>query len=230
VKLGQAGRAPARLQPDAASSKFCLVAPRRKAEETRRRILDVAREVFFEDGFAAANLDEVARRANVAKGTVYRYFESKADLYVAVLARNADFFVQRMRSTVTPGLSAEEQIRAIGTFYFKHYSENRAYFRIFWAVENQRLLGSVPDQAVRHVTDVWKQCLEILATVIERGVAEGAFRPCDPWEMANILWIVANGIIQSDLDRERAELRGADLERVFADAVELVIRGLRAAD
>ncbi len=59
----------------------------RKAQ-SRRRILESARDVFFRDGFMAANLDEVAERAGVAKGTLYRYFDSKADLYVAVLAEN----------------------------------------------------------------------------------------------------------------------------------------------
>ena len=57
-----------------------------KKAESRRRILESAREIFFRDGFMSANLDEVAEKAGVAKGTLYRYFESKADLYVAVLA------------------------------------------------------------------------------------------------------------------------------------------------
>ena len=57
-----------------------------KKAQARRRILDAARAVFFQDGFVATNLDKVADQAGVAKGTLYRYFESKADLYVAVLA------------------------------------------------------------------------------------------------------------------------------------------------
>lgn len=200
--------------------------PGGKAETTRRRVLDAARVVFFEAGFVEANLDDVARRARVAKGTLYRYFQSKADLYVAVLTRNAEAFVERMGAAVDPELAAPDQLRQIGAFYFRHYTGNADYFRIFWVVENHRLLGGVPEEAVRYVSDVWKRCLEILADSIERGVKEGSFRACDPWEMANILWMVANGVIQSDLDPERAELRGRDLERVFTDAVELVIRGL----
>jgi AcrR family transcriptional regulator len=201
--------------------------PKKKRDETRRRVLDAARDVFFEVGFADANLDEVAERAGVAKGTLYRYFESKADLYVAVLARNADLFVERMRATIDPTLSAEDQIRATGLFYFRHYDAHRDYFRIFWALENQRLLGDVDEKAVQHVITVWRQCLEILAGEIERGVKEGVFAPCDPWEVANLLWIVGNGVIQSDLDPERARLRDRDLEQVFRDAVELLLRGLR---
>jgi AcrR family transcriptional regulator len=198
-----------------------------RAQESRRKILEAGREIFFRDGFEAANLDEVAQRAGVAKGTIYRHFESKAELYVAVLAQNADLFVERMRQTVDPTLPADEQIRRTGFFYFKHYTENREYFRIFWALENQRLIGELPDALVRTVTDVWKRCLRILADEIDQGIKQGVFLPCDPWEMANIFWVVGNGVIQTDEDPERRALRGKPIERVFEDAMELVIRGLR---
>ena len=87
-----------------------------RAQESRRRILESARQIFFRDGFEAANLDDVALSAGLAKGTIYRHFESKAELYVAVLARNADAFVERMRQTLDPSLSAEEQIWRTGFF------------------------------------------------------------------------------------------------------------------
>jgi AcrR family transcriptional regulator len=51
-------------------------AERREARkaQSRNRILDAAREIFFRDGFMDANLDDVAKGAGVAKGTLYRYF------------------------------------------------------------------------------------------------------------------------------------------------------------
>jgi AcrR family transcriptional regulator len=201
---------------------------RTKSEESRRRILDAAREVFFNAGFEAANLDEVAGLAGVAKGTIYRYFESKAELYVAVLARNADAFAERMRQTLDPSLKPEEQVRKTASFYFRHYSENREYFRIFWALENQRLIGGVQPELVDAVTDVWKRCLQILADEIQRGVDGGVFRRCDAWEMANLFWIVGNGIIETDLDPARRSLRARSLERVFEDSLDLLLRGLSA--
>ncbi len=199
-----------------------------RAQESRRKILESAREIFFRDGFEAANLDEVAQSAGIAKGTIYRHFESKAELYVAVLSHNADVFVERMRQTVDPSLDSVDQIRRTGNFYFKHYTENREYFRIFWALENQRSIGELPDVLVRYVTDVWKRCLRVLADQIERGVREKAFLPCDAWEMANIFWIIGNGVIQTDADPERRALRGKPIEQVFEDAFEVFIRGLRA--
>ena len=199
-----------------------------KREASRQRILDSARQVFFREGFESANLDEVAQRAGVAKGTIYRYFESKAELYVAVLAHNADAFVERMQHTIDASLSPEEQIRRLGLFYFKHYCENREYFRIFWALENQSLIGGLPEALVHAVTEVWTRCLQILADQISRGVREGSFRADDPWEVANIFWIVANGLIQTEEYPERRDLRRQDLERVFDRAMDLLIAGLTA--
>ena len=60
----------------------------------------------------AANLDDVAQIAGVAKGTLYRYFESKADLYVAVLSHNGRVFQDRMReSAAGPGARLRGRLR-----------------------------------------------------------------------------------------------------------------------
>jgi AcrR family transcriptional regulator len=188
--------------------------------------MEAARLVFFRDGFAAANLDEVAERAEVAKGTLYRYFESKAELYVAVLTHNGRVFEEKLRATVSPRLEPTEQIRRTARFYFNHWTQNPEYFAIFWALENQELIGELPEGVVEEVTKLWEACLRILADVIARGVKEGAFAPCDPWEVANVLWTLANGLLQTDNVATRKRLRRRRLDRVFEHAIELVLRGL----
>jgi AcrR family transcriptional regulator len=202
--------------------------PRRseRRAQQRQRILDAARAVFFQDGFMAANLDEVAQRAGVAKGTLYRYFENKAELYVAVLSANGDAFERKMRETLEPGLSPAEQVRRMSRFYVEHWTAHREYFQIFWALENEPVIGELPDPVVARVTALWEQCLRLLADVLSRGVREGAFAPHDSWEVANILWTLANGLIQGESAPAARGLRRNALERVFQDAVELVLRGL----
>ena len=197
-------------------------------DQARRRILEAARSHFLDAGFVAANLDDVAQSAGVAKGTIYRYFENKAELYVEVLVWNADAFVERMRQTLDPGLSPEEQILETGRFYVRHYAEHPEYFRIFWAVENQRMIGELPEPLLEVVWDIWKSCLAIAVEVIEQGVKSGAFRPCDPWQNASLLWVLANGLIQSESDPTRRELRHATLEEQIEHAFGLVVRGMRA--
>lgn len=202
--------------------------PRRgeKRALQRQRILDSARGVFFRDGFMAANLDEVASGAGVAKGTLYRYFENKAELYVAVLSANGDAFERKMRETIEPSLPPAEQVRRMSRFYIEHWTAHREYFQIFWALENEPVIGELPDAVVAKVTALWEQCLVLLAGVLERGAREGAFAAHDSWEVANILWTLANGLIQREQAQAPRSLRRNTLEQVFEDAVELVLRGL----
>src|SRR3954462_1610964 len=58
---------------------------RRRSEARPGEIVHAALDVFVEKGFAAARMDEIARRAGVTKGTVYLYFPSKEDLFRAVV-------------------------------------------------------------------------------------------------------------------------------------------------
>lgn len=203
--------------------------PARREEKkaiSRRRILEAAREIFFRAGFMAANLDDVAQRAGVAKGTLYRYFESKAELYVAVLGADSAVFEKKMRDTIDLSLTASDQIRATGLFYFQHWTRNREYFQIFWAIENQSIIGELPSEVLAEVTKLWQQCLDVLASSIERGVASGEFRPCDPWEVANILWTTSNGLLQREaIDAHRTLMRKG-IDEIFKDSLELIIRGL----
>jgi AcrR family transcriptional regulator len=203
------------------------VTPKR-SERSRKKILDSARAVFFEEGFEHANLDEVARRAGLAKGTIYRHFDSKAELYVEVLVQNADTFLERMRRVVEPRDGAEDQIRRLARFYFDHYSSQLEYFRIFWAIDNQRLIGELPPNLVAQVTEVWKRALGLLAEVIERGIAARELLPCDPWLMANVVWVGANAVIQTLEVPARRDLWERDVAKVYSETIELYLRGLRA--
>ncbi len=197
-----------------------------KKAESRRRILDAAREVFFRDGFMRANLDEMAEKAGVAKGTLYRYFESKADLYVAVLADNLELFLQRMEEAAKPRDSTLERVRAIGRFYFSHWLEHPDYFQIFWAIDNESVIGDLPREVIEKIASFWESNLNVLHSVLEEGVESGEFVPCDTWEIANVLWSIANSLIESDSTKARRQIRRRPLEPLYTHAIDTVIRGI----
>jgi len=174
----------------------------------------------------AANLDAVAERAGVAKGTLYRYFENKGELYVAVLAESGAIFEQKLRATLEPSLDPPAQLRRTARFYFDHYVHNRDYFQIFWAIENPSVVGEIPVAVLEQVAGLWESCVALVAGIVERGVASGHFAPCDPWEVANVLWTLANGLIQTETSSTRRRLRRRGLDEVFDDAIEIVLRGI----
>jgi len=61
-----------------------------RSELRRRAMLEVAREVFLDKGYAAASMSEIAARVGGSKGTLYNYFSSKEELFAAVMAHSCE--------------------------------------------------------------------------------------------------------------------------------------------
>ena len=83
---------------------------RADAARNRARVLEVAYKTFAAEGLAVP-IDEIARRAGVGAGTVYRHFPAKEDLYRAVIA-------ERIRAVVNEGRALLDSDPAAGLFSF----------------------------------------------------------------------------------------------------------------
>ena len=197
-----------------------------KKAESRKRILEAARDVFFRDGFMSANLDEMAEKAGVAKGTLYRYFESKADLYVAVLTNNYEIFLEQMVEAGKQGETGAERVRSIARWYFDHWMNHPDYFQIFWAVDNESVIGELPKDVLEKISEFWERNLNVIHDALVYGVERGEFVECDTWEVATMLWSVADSLIESDNTRARRQIRRRPLEPLFMHAVDVILRGI----
>jgi AcrR family transcriptional regulator len=195
--------------------------------EIRNRILQAAREIFFRDGFMEASLDEIATRADLGKGTLYRHFESKAELYVAVLAANGAVFEERMRGVIDEDAHALEQLRAVGDFYRRYWSERPENFGIFWAVSSQTFIGELSRPLLEEVRSIWERPLRMLEGIIEAGVRRGELRSCDPWVTAHVIWRAGNGAIEALVTPKRARVLDCSPEAIWRDTLDLVIAGMR---
>lgn len=84
------------------------------AVQRRQAILDAALEIFAEDGFAAARLDDVAEKAGVAKGTIYLSFKDKEDLFEQLLISAVAPVLDRMEAlTGEPELSLDRLLQGL---------------------------------------------------------------------------------------------------------------------
>jgi AcrR family transcriptional regulator len=83
--------------------------PRLDRDARRERILDVAQEVFLEEGFANASMSTIAARLGGSKGTLYNYFKSKDDLFAAYVERRC-LWQRDEVFAVEPGESPEAAV------------------------------------------------------------------------------------------------------------------------
>lgn len=80
-------------------------------ERKRQRILKEAAELFLQYGYRRASVDEIARNAGVAKGTVYLYFKTKVDLLMHAIALEKKRYFKEIRPIFSPKLSPRDRAR-----------------------------------------------------------------------------------------------------------------------
>jgi AcrR family transcriptional regulator len=189
-----------------------------------RKILAAAFEEFAKNGYAAARLDNVAKRANVAKGTIYLYFKSKNCLFRAVVQslihpRSEGF----ASSLYNFSGSASELLQELISRQYAQVVMNRkarAVLRLLIAES-----GKFPQLSDIYLREVIEPGVAAMRLVIEKGVASGEFRETKmaafpqilaaPAVMA-VVWILVLG--------HQAPL---NLDAYRAAHLELVHSGLR---
>jgi AcrR family transcriptional regulator len=88
-----------------------------KTEETRRKLLRSARKVFARDGFEAARLEDIAKEAGHTRGAFYAHFESKEDLFFALLEQQAFEHHRQIQRLLSPISGQEEKLRVLREYY-----------------------------------------------------------------------------------------------------------------
>lgn len=147
---------------------------RRKAERPAE-ILDAAFEEFVEHGYAAARLEDVAKRAGVTKGTIYFYFETKERVFDEMIRHvSGSLFPQLDGVAAKPQGSYAERLRALIVFVYGRIADDRI------ARETLRFLISegarFPDLVDRHYEEFMRPVIDQFHALIAAGVAAGEFR------------------------------------------------------
>ena len=196
----------------------------RRSEDRPGEICAAALEVFAEKGFAAAKLDEIARRAGVSKGTLYLYFQDKADLFRAVI-----------RDTVAPRVAA---VRELADKVELPFAQIVPLFLANFAEMAKRLpVGAVakivigesrnfPDLAKIWHDQVASGALSALEGLIKRAQNRGEVRPGDARLMAfSLMGPMLMGVLWK-ATLEPAGGQPLDLAKLAAQHGETVLAGM----
>lgn len=203
-----------------------LDTPRRRAPEARpTQILDAAFHEFGERGLAGARLDDIAKRAQVAKGTIYLYFPNKEALFREMVHATIVSALVEAEASLA-GLAsetAEAQLRRLGQGWWTFLRTERVQaLQRLVALE----LGQFPDLMQFYADEVIARGRRLVSGIIARGVERGEFREVDPQlasRMFSSIWMSHSTWCAR---REFFKTLGSD-EQVLDDMLEFYLYALR---
>ena len=96
----------------------------------RAQLLEVALEVFVEQGYHSASMDEIAERAGVSKPVLYQHFPGKLDLYLALLETSCDTVIEGVRTALASTSDNHKRVRATMELWYDYVADQGAAFRL----------------------------------------------------------------------------------------------------
>ncbi|HEX3701632.1 MAG TPA: TetR/AcrR family transcriptional regulator [Phenylobacterium sp.] len=196
--------------------------PRLDRDARREAILDVAEEVFVEQGFAAASMSEIAARLGGSKGTLYNYFRSKDELFEAYVLRRCVLNLDDIYVVRAEGEHIGEVLMRLG----------RAYLGRVLSDDNLRHFRLIIAEAERN-PEIGRAFYEAgplkgsgrLAEHIGKWAAEGKLKVADPQRAADqFLGLCQNRYFKQRLCNYVPELTTAQVETEVAAAVATFLR------
>jgi AcrR family transcriptional regulator len=206
---------------------------RRAQERARRReeILQAARAAFAQTGFRQTTVDAVAERAEVGKGTIYLYFESKeairAELVLAALAELTDRL--KAASESCSMLQPEQRLQAMANAYLEFAQNSPDYFRLLNAYDHGDFEQGVTAARRERLLEASNRALDLVTQSIADGMALGLFVQADARKLAGVLWAALNGALALLAHPiRRTMIASTDRAGLCQATVELFLHGMAA--
>ncbi|WP_266171173.1 TetR/AcrR family transcriptional regulator [Dyella subtropica] len=98
---------------------------------TRQRLLDAAAVIIAKKGVAAASVEDIAAHAGYTRGAFYSNFDSKTDLFIALLKRDHDDIHLKLQQILDAGLPVEDIQKHLALFYIQAYRDSSNF--VLWA-------------------------------------------------------------------------------------------------
>lgn len=145
----------------------------RDADRTRQTILRAAMAEFSDKGLHGARIDTIAERAGINKRLIYYYFESKDELFLAVLEETYADIRDAEAALHLDTMAPTDAVRALVAFTWQHYHEHPEFITL---LNSENLHRARHLQRSGRIHQLNSPLIQTLGDVLERGRRAGTFR------------------------------------------------------
>ena len=204
------------------------ISERREREKTERRnvILSCAKELILSQGVERVSMEEIARKAELSKATVYLYFSGKEVLFNEICEESARVFVEHFKPIMEAGLSGFEALKCFWKGYVTVFGSSDDMIIIF-QVHNY-LDSNLHDFLLKeqNTSPNVNTILNVMKTIIDQCKAEGIFDPALNSDTATRLLLSMFSMIVGNAARMPLEARKSPaVVEEMANAFQIIIHG-----
>lgn len=207
----------------------------REKNERKALILRCAKELLLEHGVERVSMIDIAKKAELSKGTLYLYFPGKEELFREICDEAATRFIHYFQARLKPGLSALETIKLYWLCYVDMFGESDDMIVIF---NMKHYIAPAfpfsPFEDARHpagdpavAADSPYIFYTMIRDMIRQGIQEGAFDPAiNPGMIARIMLSLFSYIVENVAKMPKGEQKSqfiiAEVKHIF----EILLRGI----
>ncbi len=151
--------------------------PRREREKLRQRreMFDAALKLFSEKGFHNVSMHEIAKNAEFAIGTLYKFFKNKEELYKALVIENSDRFHQALTKAVEETDDEIEKLRNYVRTKSAVFMDNISVIRLYFA-ETRGASFNIKAGLDNEIRERYEKFIYTLASIFESGIEKKLFQ------------------------------------------------------
>jgi len=175
------------------------ISERRQREKEKRRsdILDAAEALFFSRGYEDVSMDEIARRVELNKATIYLYFANKEDLYAGVVLRGVAILQEKFQECMDAQATGIIRIILMGRAYVRFSQQHPDYLRVIQFYGTERFSRENPCNP--EIGKGYGTCRLMLRDAIREGIEDGTIRDdIDPFLTSMYLMIAFMNILSME--------------------------------
>lgn len=183
---------------------------------TKNAIFEAAIHVFATSGYNGSTVDEIAAKANVAKGTLYYNFESKEEIFNFVVRNGLEIWNEKLTEIEISKDEPIDKIKAIWRMQFKLLYDNRAFFKLvisqLWGQETRQ------DVLRSKITEY----IERIERILKEAMIKKQIRDCDVSLLAHSLFgsLISASLYELSIDKK------IDVNTVIEELTENTLNGV----
>lgn len=164
---------------------------RRRSKE---KILTAALNQFAENGLFATRIQDIAEKAEISQGLLYRYYASKDDIYVEIINEALEKMSSATIELISMPASGKNKILKATEAMYNTIETSERYRQTCRLITEAANSEAIPESAKAAVFEKRDQPYQLFSKIIEQGQQEGDIIEGEPYELAVLFWSLINGL------------------------------------